>query len=208
LELFVVNCACKNGVYMAEENTLQGRRGFLAKLTVLLAAALALVTPAVVGVAAFLNPLRQKSQAGGFIRVANFEAVPEDGTPQKFSIIANRTDAWNVFPNEPVGAIYLRRAGKDGVEAMQVICPHAGCSIGLKALSDKKTPGDKKTPDPFIFYCPCHAASFDMSGKRLDAVSPSPRDMDSLEVEIRNKNEVWVKFQKFITGTTNKIAQS
>ena len=31
--------------------------------------------------------------------------------------------------------------------------------------------------------------------------------MDTLEVEIRNKNEVWVKFQTFRIGTAKKVAQ-
>jgi Rieske Fe-S protein len=161
----------------------------------IIAASAALITPAAVGIVAFLNPLRQKSRAGAFIRVTNFEALPEDGTPQKFPVIADRTDAWNFFPNVPVGAVYLRRAGKDRVEALQVVCPHAGCSIMVETAGEVKK-----------YFCPCHAASFDLAGKRLDADSPSPRDMDSLETEIRN-NEVWVKFQNYRTGPANKIAQ-
>jgi menaquinol-cytochrome c reductase iron-sulfur subunit len=172
------------------------RRSFLGKIVALLAGSLALITPAAVGIVAFLNPLRQKSSAGGFIRLATLEAVPEDGTPQKFAVIADRSDAWNFFPNEPVGAVYLRRAGKDKVEALQVVCPHAGCSIMVEATGDGKK-----------FFCPCHSANFDLAGKRLDATSPSPRDMDSLEIEIRENNEVWVKFQNFSTGIANKIAQ-
>jgi menaquinol-cytochrome c reductase iron-sulfur subunit len=173
---------------------LHGRRGFLAKMTGIIAASAALFTPAAVGIVAFLNPLRQKTRAGGYIRVANMEALPEDGSPQKFPVIADRTDAWNFFPNVPVGAVYLRRAGKDLVEALQVVCPHAGCSIMVEPAGEVKK-----------YYCPCHAASFDLAGKRLDADSPSPRNMDSLDVEIRN-NEVWVKFQNYRTGTANKIA--
>jgi menaquinol-cytochrome c reductase iron-sulfur subunit len=171
------------------------RRSFLAKLMALLAGSVALITPAAVGIVAFLNPLRQKNQTGGFFRLTTLEAVPEDGSPQKFPVIADRTDAWNFFPNEPVGAVYLRRTGKDQVEAMQVVCPHAGCSIVVEASGNGKK-----------FFCPCHSAGFDLSGKRLDATSPSPRDMDSMEVEIRDKNEVWVKFQKFATGTSKKVA--
>ncbi len=30
--------------------------------------------------------------------------------------------------------------------------------------------------------------------------------MDSLEVEIRNNSEVWVKFQTFDVGTAKKVA--
>jgi menaquinol-cytochrome c reductase iron-sulfur subunit len=179
---------------MVENTQLHDRRGVMVKMIAILAGSAALLTPAAVGIVAFLNPLRQKSHTGGFIRLTTLDAVPEDGTPQKFSIIADRTDAWNFFPNEPVGAVYLRRAGKDQVEALQVVCPHAGCSIMVEADGDVKK-----------FFCPCHSASFDLSGKRLDAASPSPRDMDSLQVEIRDSNEVWVKFQKFATGTVNKV---
>ncbi len=178
----------------ADKSRLYGRRGFLAKAMAIIAASAALLIPAAVGIAAFLNPLRQKSRAGGFVRVASLDALPEDGSPLKFPVIADRTDAWNFFPNVPVGAVYLRRAGKDRVEALQVVCPHAGCSIMVEPAGEVNK-----------FFCPCHAASFDLAGKRLDADSPSPRDMDSLETEIRNNNEIWVKFQNFITGAANKM---
>ena len=188
----MTDCSCNSN----QKNRPNGRRGFLAKSTAIIAGALALLAPAAVGIVAFLNPLRQKSRAGEFIRVANLDALPEDGTPQKFPIVADRTDAWNFFPNVPVGAVYLRRAGKDRVEALQVVCPHAGCTIGIEAAGDGKK-----------FFCPCHAATFDLAGKRLGADSPCPRNMDSLEAQIRNQNEVWVKFQNFVIGTANKTAQ-
>ena len=63
------------------------------------------------------------------------------------------------------------------------------------------------TPQKKIFVCPCHNARFDLSGKRLDATSPSPRDLDTLEMEIRG-DEIWVKFQNFRTGTAQKIAEA
>jgi menaquinol-cytochrome c reductase iron-sulfur subunit len=155
----------------------------------------ALVVPAAVGVLAAFNPLRQASQGGQFMRLASLELLPDDGTPRKVPVIADRTDAWNRYPAEPVGAVFLRRTGSE-VQALQVICPHAGCSINFEgsAASGK-------------FFCPCHSASFDLTGKRMDQTSPSPRDMDALEVEIRNKNEVWVKFQSFGVGTPAKVAQ-
>jgi menaquinol-cytochrome c reductase iron-sulfur subunit len=154
----------------------------------------ALLVPAAVGAVSFLNPLRQKSQSGQLMRLAALDLLPSDGTPQKVSVIADRTDAWNRYPAESIGAVFLRRNG-DKVTALQVICPHAGCSINFEgSVKEGK------------FFCPCHAASFDLSGKRTDATSPSPRDMDTMEVEIRNKNEVWVKFQTFGLGTAKKVA--
>jgi menaquinol-cytochrome c reductase iron-sulfur subunit len=119
----------------------------------------------------------------------------------KFPIIAERTDAWNRYPDESVGAVYLRRTGKENdkvkVEALQVICPHAGCAVMYE-------PGEKGGK----FVCPCHNANFDLAGVRTDASSPSPRNMDSLDVEIREGGEIWVKFQSFATGTAEKKAQA
>ncbi len=179
-----------------QKNQLAHRRGFLAKMTAVIAGAVALITPAAVGIVAFLNPLRQKGRLGKLIRVTSLDALPHDGTPQKFPVVADRADAWYLFPSEHIGAVYLRRTGKDRVEALQVVCPHAGCVIMLEEAADGKK-----------FFCPCHAASFDLAGKRLAQNSPCPRDMDSLDTEIRNDNEVWVKFQNFTPGIATKIAQ-
>ena len=179
------------------QNPCEPRRGFVA----LLLGLFALAAPLFIGVFSYLNPLRQKGQAGRFFRIATLDALPDDGTPRKFPVIADRKDAWTIFPNEPIGSVFLRKTGgptdkADGVEAFCVICPHAGCFI---CYDEKKSE----------FLCPCHTAHFDLSGKRTDANSPSPRDMDALEeIEIRNGNEIWVKFQDFCTGSSQKIAKS
>jgi len=185
-------CCCTSDKPPSGKN----RRGFLGQVAAVLCGAVALLVPAVAGLVAFLNPLRQKSQSGQFLRLASLDVLSEDGTPQKVSVIADRTDAWNRFHAEPIGAVFLRRSGSQ-VTAFQVVCPHAGCSINFEGSSQ----GGR-------FFCPCHAASFDLAGKRIDKTSPSPRDMDALSVEIRNKNEVWVKFQTFGIGTAKKVAQS
>jgi menaquinol-cytochrome c reductase iron-sulfur subunit len=171
------------------------RRVFIAKMIALVAWAAALVTPAAAGVVAFLNPLRVKGQAGEPLRLGSLEALPADGTPRKFPVIMDRTDAWNRFPKEPVGAVYLRRIGENELEAIHVVCPHAGCFVGYDAGKN-------------VFVCPCHNATFDLSGKRLDATSPSPRDLDTLEVELRGGDEIWVKFQNFRTGIPQKVAEA
>lgn len=169
------------------------RRGFLCNAAAFVAAAAALLVPAIAGIVAFLNPLRQKGRSGQFIRLTMLDALSADGTPQRVAVVAERTDAWTKFPPEPVGAVFLRRMG-DKVTALQVICPHAGCSINFKSMSE----GGR-------FSCPCHAANFNLNGKRIDANSFSPRDMDTLEVEIRDNNEVWVKYQNFLAGTARKV---
>jgi menaquinol-cytochrome c reductase iron-sulfur subunit len=178
-------CCCGNGSRGEEP-----RRGFLAKSLALALGALAYATPAAVGIFAFLNPLRQKSQAGELMRLSSLEMLPEGGAPVKIPVITDRADAWNRFPNEPVGAVFLRRVAKDQVQAIQVLCPHAGCFVDY---DDAKK----------CYVCPCHKATFDLDGKRREEKSESPRDLDTLEVELRG-SEVWVIFQKFQVGTPEK----
>ena len=176
------------------------RRGFVTKLAVGLGAAAAYAVPAVSGLAALLNPLRLKGTGGEFLRLAALDTLPADGTPRKFPVVAERVDAWT-RSIEPVGAVFLRRTGDKQVDALHVVCPHAGCTIETKELTDEST--GAKTPG---FICPCHKAIFDLTGKRLGAGSASPRDLDQLQVEIRNETEVWVQFQNFKLGTPDKVA--
>lgn len=171
------------------------RRSFFAQVCAVVCGGAAVAVPAAAGVAAFLSPLRDKAQAGLRVRLTTLENLPDDGTPRKFPVLADRSDAWNHFRNEVVGSVFLRKNERKQVEAVQVICPHAGCFVGYE-------------PAKKIFYCPCHQASFDLTGKRLDAQSPSPRDLDTLECKIENGNEVWVKFESFRTGTPQKIIQA
>lgn len=170
------------------------RRGFVFKFLAVLLGAAAYLPPVAMGVVSFLNPLRQKAKAGEFMRLATLDALPADGTPLKTTVTMDRVDAWNRFPNQPVGAVFLRRVGPNEVRAIQVVCPHAGCLVSYDAANKG-------------FFCPCHNASFDIEGKRTDAVSSSPRDLDTLESKIEGA-EVWVRFQNFRTGTSDKVAES
>ena len=174
------------------------RRGFLGKVLAIVCGAFALLTPAGVGIVSFLNPLRMKGQGGASFRVATLESLPEDGSPQKAPIIADRVDAWNTIRNAQSGSVFVRRKpGTKEVEAFQAICPHAGCQINFEPGKE----GGK-------FFCPCHSASFDLKGARTDATSSSPRDMDALAVEIRGGNEVWVRFENFKLGTSEKVVKA
>ena len=181
----------------------QPRRGFVARLIALGLAAAAYAVPVLAGLAAALNPLRQKGRAGKLYKLASLDALPEDGTPQKVAVIDERGNAWT-RSIEPIGAVYLMRtAGPEEVRAIQVICPHAGCSVQFKETVEEE--GGQKVRE---FYCPCHQARFDLEGIRLDATSPSPRDLDALDVEVRNRTEVWVQFQNFKTGTAKKVPKA
>ena len=167
------------------------RRGFLKRFAACLIGIVAGVVPLLSGIVVLLDPLRRKSARGEFVFVGPLGAVPEDGTPRKFSILASRTDAWNKSPQTPVGAGYLRRTGPKSVTAFNVVCPHAGCFVEFVGASKS-------------YYCPCHRSAFALNGS-IASASPAKRGLDELQVEIRKDNEVWVKFQNFLAGKAEKI---
>jgi menaquinol-cytochrome c reductase iron-sulfur subunit len=150
------------------------------------------------GMLMFLDPILRRKKNGGEsggkprIRVSSLEAIPPDGTPVQVPVIADLTDAWMRDPNQPVGAVYLRRDG-DKVECLNAICPHAGCFVAYM-------------PDRKVFQCPCHTSAFDLDGKRLSEKSPSPRDMDTLNVDPDKlaAGEVWVEYINYYPGKPDK----
>ena len=168
------------------------RRSFFKKFFAIVLAGISTLVPIVAGLAVFLDPLRRKSSGKGFVRVATLDALPNDGAPRKFPVLADRVDAWNKFSNVPVGAVYLRRTADKKVEALNVVCPHAGCFVDFKAARGK-------------FLCPCHNSLFAVDGKIADPSSPAARGLDTLEVELRNGKEIWVNFQNFRAGHAEKI---
>ena len=150
------------------------------------------IVPLLSGIAVLFDPLRRKAAQGEPVFVAPLGAIPEDGTPRKFTIVASRTDAWNRSPQTPIGAVYLRRTGPKTVTAFNVVCPHAGCFVEFMAARNG-------------YFCPCHDSTFALDGRISTPRSPSPRPLDALDVEIRNDHEVWVIFQNFRAGIHEKV---
>ena len=176
------------------------RRNLLAAVSAILIGTFVGLTPLAAGLAMFLDPLLRRKKGGGgggdakFRRVATVEALPSDGTPVQVPVMADLTDAWNREPNQPIGAVYLRRDGGK-VECFNAICPHAGCFVGYSA--------DRK-----VFQCPCHTSSFELSGERI-MPSPSPRNMDGLAVDEAKlkEGEIWIEFQNFYPGKEHREAK-
>ncbi len=168
------------------------RRSFFKKTFATVIGVFIGLLPAASGLAVFLDPLRRKASAKGAVRVTTLEALPSDGVPRKFPIIADRVDAWNKFPQVPIGAVYLRRTGKNSFQAFNVVCPHAGCFVDY-------------LPERGTFRCPCHDSTFTADGKIDNPNSPSQRGLDDLKVEIRNGGEIWVEFKNFQAGHAEKI---
>jgi Rieske Fe-S protein len=180
------------------------RRGFFRKFLAMAVGGIVVAIPAAAGLAVFFDPVRKARKQGvgdaaGFLSVAPLDAVPADGRPAKFQVIADRADAWNRYKNVPLGAVYVKRTGtaagsEAGVRAWNVVCPHAGCFVDVAA-------------DGRTFRCPCHNSGFSEAGQRLPGCV-SPRPMDELKVDdaALKQGMVKVQFQNFVAGTAEKKA--
>lgn len=181
--------------------TPKNRRSFFAVIAAIAAGTVAIVTPLAAGVATFLSPLFRK-RGSSTVRVALLDQTPDDGVPRYFSVIADRDDAWNRYPAQRLGAVYLiRTKGATAPIAFTAKCPHAGCFIGY-------------TPGASEFQCPCHTSAFNLDGSRVHGdAEVAPRGMDELKVELRDSKaddgtkvvEVWVDFVDFETGRKERI---
>ena len=172
------------------------RRGIIAVLI----GGLISIFPFAAGVFTFFNPLRSRKEAGAddkpgrLVHITTLAALPDDGVPRQFPVIADRQDAWTRYRNEAIGAVYLRREpGREEVEAFNATCPHAGCFVAFNRERN-------------AYQCPCHDSAFKVDGKF--EFGPSPRDLDQLDCDVRavgEHQEIWVRYVDFITGIEEKI---
>lgn len=176
----------------SSQRTVADRRGFFSQAMAVACGGLALLVPLVSGLVVLLDPLRRTSAVGKRIPVAPLGAVPDDGIPHEFPVIADRVDAWN-RSTAPIGAVYLRRQpGESRIECLSAICPHAGCFV-------------KFDPQTDTYVCPCHNSQFSLDGAIVEP-SPSPRPMDTLECKV-SQDEILVKFEQFYSGTAKKVVK-
>ena len=175
------------------------RRGFFVKFVAGLIGSIVALVPMITAGGFLLGPIFKKRKVGeneepdagdGFLPLdIKAAALPLDGPPQQVTVIADRVDAWNFYPQERVGSVWLRRTD-DGIIAFNTICPHLGCSVDYRTSHED-------------FYCPCHLSNFDLNGERQNMIPP--RDMDSLETKIV-EDRVWVKFENYRGGIEEKVA--
>jgi Rieske Fe-S protein len=172
------------------------RRNFFKKVLAVVIGGIATAVPAVAALMVFLDPVRRKrggASGAEYVPVTPLDAVPADGTPRRFQVIADRVDAWTKYKNVPLGAVYVKRQGGD-VEVFNALCPHAGCFVGV--ANDGKS-----------FHCPCHNSGFNADGSlKPGAVSPRPMDRLEVDKDALAQGTVAVKFQNFVAGTADKIA--
>ncbi len=171
------------------------RRSFLYQASALIVSLIVGLSPVAAGLAFFADPLLRRrptmkgASSDGFLPVAKKSELPVDGTPVRFALLADKVDAWNVFPHQTIGTVYLRLIN-DQVIAFNDVCPHLGCKIDYK-------------PATKSFFCPCHASAFNLDGEKTNPIPP--RGMDTLEVRIDDGGQVWVKYINFQRGKAEKV---
>lgn len=158
--------------------------------------------PLAAGLFTFANPLRRGKEAaaddkpGQLVRIAPLAALPDDGVPRQFPVIADRQDAWTRYQDEAIGAVYLsRQPGSEKIEAFNATCPHAACFVAFNHERD-------------AYQCPCHDSVFNVEGKLTSG--PSPRGLDLLDAEIRpagDQKEIWVRYVDYYAGIEEKVAK-
>jgi Rieske Fe-S protein len=170
---------------MADAPAAAERRSFLKVMAGAFAAlAGALATVPVLGTV--VTPLmKPKPDDGGLLRAAGLDELQE-GVPKRVELISVVVDGWTRAVGV-IGAVWLLKKADGSVTAMSSICPHSGCSINQKSKT--------------TYGCPCHDSTFQLDGTSSDG--PSPRPMDGLEVQLKDK-DVLVKYRRFKIGVKEK----
>jgi Rieske Fe-S protein len=170
------------------------RRNFLREFAAITVGAVATLIPGIAAMAFFLNPLLKKkasSETGDdFVMVGTTRSLTSGGDPQLFQVIGIKKDAWTTYPATSLGAVYVRQQADGKLLCLNARCTHLGCTVKFR-------------PELHEYLCPCHASSFDLAGERANQIPP--RNMDELQAEIRNGDQIWVKFQNFRGGRHEKV---
>ena len=166
------------------------RRDFLQRVACVGLGGCALMGPVVASAVVVAHPLIERRPGGLMVRLAGLADLAVGGPPQLYQVLDEPTEAWLKFSRRAIGSVFLMRVAESEVRAFNAACPHVSGPITWR----------EEAKD---FYCPLHESRFSPEGERLAANSPSPRNMDSLDVDLRGE-EIWVRFQNFTPNTAEK----
>jgi Rieske Fe-S protein len=178
------------------------RRSFLVRFAASVAGAIAALFPFAAGWGVISSPLRRTrgakegngSAAANVVRICPLDALPADGVPRQFSVIADVSDAWTHEPARRIGAVFLIRSNRDpsSVTSFTTACPHLGCAVEYDQAKGQ-------------FKCPCHESGFAKDGEKL--FGPSRRGLDPLKVKLEEHDgskEIYVDFEQFQAGIAER----
>ncbi len=170
------------------------RRGFIVKIAAIIVGGVTSIIPAIFAGGFFLTPLLKKkedsAETDGFVRVGSSASLVPGGPPLAFKIRGIKKDAWTTYAEADIGSVYVKMDAEGVLTAFNATCTHLGCTVNFKAEENS-------------FACPCHDSAFAFDGTRTNEIPP--RHMDALDVELRNEDELWVKYESYRAGTSEKI---
>src|SRR5262245_18167198 len=90
------------------------RRSFIVRFAAVVSGTLVALFPFAAGWGVITNPLRRSRGAAGgddadsakFVRVCALDALPADGLPREFAVVADVSDAWTHAPGQRIGAVF------------------------------------------------------------------------------------------------------
>lgn len=186
----------------ARQDDPAARRSFFAQVFAIISGGIVTLFPFFAGWGVITDPLRRGkasdsiggSDALSYSPVCPLDALPADGTPRPFAVIADITDAWTHATAQRIGSVFLARSAKDPntVTCFTAACPHLGCAVEFSAANDQ-------------FECPCHKSGFAKDGEKI--FGPSRRGLDPLPVKLEDKaggKQILVAFERFQAGIAER----
>jgi menaquinol-cytochrome c reductase iron-sulfur subunit len=161
-----------------------GRREFLKRATVIIAAPIVVVLGWPL-VESLFGGLARKTE-GVFSMVSGFASAPL-GQPVKLHFLRSRTDLF--LRQGVVEDVWVVKHSPASATVFSPICPHLGCRF-------------EWVPAQRQFVCPCHRSVFSEDGAVLSG--PAPRPLDPLPFRI-NDGMLWVEWERFKPGVLKMI---
>ncbi|TVY04586.1 ubiquinol-cytochrome c reductase iron-sulfur subunit [Cohnella terricola] len=118
-----------------------------------------------------VDPILQKKEKSGFVKVIEESKVTSEPTEVKFKV--HQVDGW--YESDPKLAAWITKGDDGKIFALSPVCKHLGCMVSW---------GGEEAPNEY--HCPCHGARYTKDGKNLK-VAPKPLD----EYEVKTENG-WV----------------
>ncbi|MCJ7718121.1 MAG: ubiquinol-cytochrome c reductase iron-sulfur subunit [Anaerolineales bacterium] len=152
------------------------RRSFVKIVTTFLGSIMA----AIVGlpmIQYFISPALNITAEDDWISLGSLENYPME-VPTKFTFTLTRINGWEKS-SQSYGAFVFRQSEKD-VIVFSDVCTHLSCRVAWDAENAE-------------YFCPCHAALFDINGEVISG--PPPRPLDQYEIKLE-EDQLFIHLQE------------
>lgn len=170
--------ALHHGDRLESRPVLTGRRAFFARLTEIVAGAVAILF-AIPLVRYLLYPVGVTGGQNGWSDLGPAAQFTPLKAPVAREITAAQNDGW--LQSQSKKPIYITKDAQGRVQVLTAVCPHLGCTVQWSEVKNE-------------FLCPCHGSVFAPDGARI--AGPTPRGMDSLPMKTQN-GRLMVRYEDF-----------